>query len=348
MEPVDPPFRFGEFVLDPSERRLARHGQAVDLSGRYLDALILLAGRPGQLITKDQFLEAVWHGVPVTDEALTQCIRSLRRALDDDAAAPRFIQTVPRHGYRFVTPVERGPAPLAPPGPDQQPARSLTLPIAIAGTIGGGFAGLIGGLLYGFVAASALPEGGPGAASVVLVLLTIAVTIAVIGAAGVSGGIAVAERLAPASPRWRIVGGAGGGLLIGAVVKLVAMDAFRLLLGRAPGDVTGALEGLVLGGAVGLGAALGAGHGVRRAAVIAGGAGAVAGAALAAMGRPLLAGSLALLTRAFPDGTLRLGDAGALVGQPTILIVCGALEGGLFAACLVAATTLARRHLAER
>src|SRR6185503_19790630 len=58
-------------------------------------------------ISKDRFLDEVWRGVPVTDEALTQCIKTLRRQLGDDAARPRFIETVPKHGYRFVAPVER-------------------------------------------------------------------------------------------------------------------------------------------------------------------------------------------------------------------------------------------------
>jgi DNA-binding winged helix-turn-helix (wHTH) protein len=96
---------FGGFRLEPGERRLTRDGQVVDVSGRYLDALLLLARRPGELVTKESFMAEVWRGVPVTDEALTQCIRSLRKALGDEAGRPRFIETVPRHGYRFVAEV---------------------------------------------------------------------------------------------------------------------------------------------------------------------------------------------------------------------------------------------------
>jgi len=87
---------FDDFRLDPAERLLTRAGAPVDLSGRYLDALVVLVGTPGKLVTKERFLEEVWHGVPVTDEALTQCIKALRRALGDDAPRPRFIQTVPK------------------------------------------------------------------------------------------------------------------------------------------------------------------------------------------------------------------------------------------------------------
>ena len=97
--------RFANFELDAADRQLKRGGEAVELNGRYFDALALLASEPGRLVTKDRFLDEVWRGVPVTDEALTQCIKTLRRQLGDDAARPRFIETVPKHGYRFIAPV---------------------------------------------------------------------------------------------------------------------------------------------------------------------------------------------------------------------------------------------------
>lgn len=59
---------------------------------------MLLVCRHGMLVAKNRFLDEAWNGVPVTDEALTQCIKMLRRHLGDDAASPRFIETVPKHG----------------------------------------------------------------------------------------------------------------------------------------------------------------------------------------------------------------------------------------------------------
>ena len=100
-------YRFERFRLDPRDRRLCRDDAPVELNGRYLDALVLLVSEPGRLVSKDRFMDEVWRGVPVTDEALTQCIRTLRKQLGDDAARPRFIETVPKHGYRFIAPVER-------------------------------------------------------------------------------------------------------------------------------------------------------------------------------------------------------------------------------------------------
>src|SRR6186997_1080775 len=112
-------FRFESFELDPGNRRLCRDGVPVELNARYLDALALLVNEQGRLVSKDRFLDEVWRGVPVTDEALTQCIKTLRRQLGDDAANPRFIETVPKHGYRFLASVEvadgvRAGASLAP------------------------------------------------------------------------------------------------------------------------------------------------------------------------------------------------------------------------------------------
>src|SRR3982751_1838327 len=99
-------FHFGDFTFDPSERLLTRGAERLDLSSRYLDALSLLLRQRGSLVTKTRFMDEVWQGVPVTDEALTQCIRTLRRQLGDDAARPRFIETVPKHGYRFIAEAE--------------------------------------------------------------------------------------------------------------------------------------------------------------------------------------------------------------------------------------------------
>lgn len=142
-------FRFDRFVLDPRDRRLMRDGEPVDLSARYLDALCLLVEEAGTLVSKERFHAEVWRGVPVTDEALTQCIKMLRRQLGDDAARPRFIETIPKHGYRFVAPVERAPADDAGrPFPGQSGRFDMRrfLLLGGAGTLGAGVAGLIGGL----------------------------------------------------------------------------------------------------------------------------------------------------------------------------------------------------------
>lgn len=331
-------FRFDRFTLDLAERRLLRDGQPVPLNARYLDALALLVAAPGKLVSKDRFLNEAWAGVPVTEEALTQCVRTLRKLLDDDAANPRFIQTVPKHGYRFVAPVEVETldgdvaAPTAPAAPSAAIVR-----LSLAGTLGGGLAGALGGLVYGFVGAA---RSGMGAVSILLVLLSVSAGVGLLGGAGVGFGVAAGELVA-GRPWWRgIAGGALGGLVVGAVVKLLGLDAFALLLGQAPGDIAGAFEGLVLGAAVGLGAWLGR-RGGPAGLAIAGLTGAAAGLAIALMGGRLMAGSLDLLTRSFPGSRLRLDQIGGLFGEHGLgaggLLLTTTAEGALFAACIAAA-----------
>ena len=339
-------FRFDRFALDPADRQLRRDNAPVELNARYFDALALLVGEAGRLVPKDRFLDEVWRGVPVTDEALTQCIKTLRRQLDDDAANPRFIETVPKHGYRFIAPVERV-------GEARQPLRSRfdwrePVLLGAAGTIGGGVAGFFGGLFYGFAGASQPLQPGMGAISVLLVLLCLTILVALIGAAGVAFGIAAAG-LARARC-WLVAGGAVGGLLIGAIVKLLGLDAFTLLIGRSPGDITGPFEGLVLGGAVGLGAWLASRFStLRRGAVAAALAGGAGGLLIPLLGGRMMGGSLDLLARQFPGSRLRLDQIGALLGEqrfgPVSQAVTGGLEGALFAGCVVGAMALARRSL---
>lgn len=342
-------YRFGRFQLDPGDRQLKRGDEPVELNARYLDALILLVGEAGRLVSKDRFLDEVWRGVPVTDEALTQCIKTLRRQLGDDAASPRFIETVPKHGYRFVAPVEVVSEARAAGTPKPSSHRWQDLfRVGGAGTIGAGIAGVIGGLAYGVAGASQPLQPGTGGVSVLLVLLWLTIAAALMGGAGVSFGIATADLTR--EPRWRIAGGAIGGMLVGGFAKLLGLDAFNLLLGRSPGQITGALEGLLLGGSVGTAAWLASRRGwsLRRSVAAAGLIGGAMGLLITFAGGRLMGGSLDLLADTFPDSRLRIDPIGQLFGEsgfgPVSRVATGVIEGGLFAACTVGAMMLARRQ----
>jgi DNA-binding winged helix-turn-helix (wHTH) protein len=338
-------FAFDRFILDTRERRLSAAGEPVELNTRYLDALALLVGAQGRLISKDEFLASVWRGVPVTDEALTQCIKTLRRQLGDDAGRPRFIETIAKHGYRFIAPVEAIDGHQV--RTDAEFGNWLEFAtISVAGTFGGAVAGLIGGLIYGLAMASDL---GGGAISLLLVLLAVCGLVAMVGAAGVTLAIATVVFAPARSLLWMTVSGSAGGLFVGAFVKLLGLDAFSLLIGQSPGNITGGPEGLVLGAAVGLGAWIASRvPSIRRGVTLTAGCGAAAGLAISLLGGRLMLGSLDLLQRHLPRSHLRLEAISGLFGEPGFgpltQAITSMLEGALFAACTVAAIRIALRR----
>ncbi len=98
---------FEDFELDSNAYRLSCGGKTIRLERIPLELLFLLVERCGQIVTRDQILERVWgKGVFIDSEhAISTAVRKVRRALDDDANAPRFIVTIRGKGYRFVAPV---------------------------------------------------------------------------------------------------------------------------------------------------------------------------------------------------------------------------------------------------
>lgn len=97
--------RFLGYTLDPANARLSGVGRPIDLRPKSMALLAYLVTRPGQLLTKEELLAAVWPDTAVSDWVLTTCIRELRAALGDDSRRPRIIQTVHRRGYRFIAEV---------------------------------------------------------------------------------------------------------------------------------------------------------------------------------------------------------------------------------------------------
>jgi DNA-binding winged helix-turn-helix (wHTH) protein len=97
-----PRYRFNEFVLSPRQRLLLRGEKEHPLIPRYFDLLVFLVERRHEAVHRRDIFDRVWTDAIVSDSALSQAIRTIRRALDDDPKEPRFIRTVSRHGYRFV------------------------------------------------------------------------------------------------------------------------------------------------------------------------------------------------------------------------------------------------------
>ena len=101
--------QFGEFTLDIGERVLLRNGRPVPLTPKAFDVLAVLAARPGRLVTKDELLNEVWPNAIVEESNLAYHVFALRKALGE-TDGERFVETVPRHGYRFVAPLKEASA----------------------------------------------------------------------------------------------------------------------------------------------------------------------------------------------------------------------------------------------
>lgn len=442
-----PRYVFAAFVLSPARRVLLRDGREVPLIPRYFDLLVLLVASRARAVTRQQIFDAVWSDVVVSDGALSQAVRTLRRALGDETREPVFIRTVSRHGYHFVfpevaeeedqEPVPSRPAPAATPGatpfaealarllapgpldseerrdaaetlhalgtaealaalagrpghargrallrdtrwdvaqagpvplvgqPDLVATTGLLLWLRLrralrvasrrwASAAGGGAltglcAGIVGGLVLRFGPGSLATDGLP------LALGLVGAIVGGLGALGVGAGLAAAEIEARSARAVALVaGGALGGGAIGAAVHLAALWTVQSLFGRDLSPATGGFEGLVLGGAAGLGYALStpraeggmaSPRGLGRVrAVLATGAGcALAATALAVHGSYLGAMSLDLIAHAFPGSQVGIGPLARLLGEPEPGVVTraavSAWEGLMFGAGLALGLT---------
>jgi DNA-binding winged helix-turn-helix (wHTH) protein len=110
---------FGDFEFDDSRRCLTSGGHVVRLRGQAVDLLVLLLERPGELLTRDEIQRRLWPDSNVEfDHSLDVLVSRLRAVLGERSPQPRYIETVPRKGYRFIAPVT---ARLEAPPPTDRP-----------------------------------------------------------------------------------------------------------------------------------------------------------------------------------------------------------------------------------
>ncbi len=107
-------FAIGEWDVFAELNRLRRGDDVIEVEPRVMAVLEELARIPGRVVTREDLHRSVWSDVIVSDDALTRCIRELRRLLGDDARAPKYIETISKRGYRLIAPVTQGAAPEAP------------------------------------------------------------------------------------------------------------------------------------------------------------------------------------------------------------------------------------------
>jgi TolB-like protein/DNA-binding winged helix-turn-helix (wHTH) protein len=123
---------FGVFELDPSSGELYKHGIRIKLQDQPIQVLGLLLETPGEVVTRDELRQRIWDQDTFVDfdHSLNISINKLRDALGDSASSPRFIETLPRRGYRFIGSV-RDPQP--PPGTALSPAPQVS-PVSVPAT----------------------------------------------------------------------------------------------------------------------------------------------------------------------------------------------------------------------
>ena len=114
---VPRPVRFDDFELHPVKASLLHKGRKLKLQPQPLRVLAFLIDRAPSVVTKEQLAEHVWgDGVHVElDQSINYCIRQIRQVLGDSATLPRYVETLPRQGYRFICPVVAVPGPETPP-----------------------------------------------------------------------------------------------------------------------------------------------------------------------------------------------------------------------------------------
>jgi DNA-binding winged helix-turn-helix (wHTH) protein len=309
-------YRFSEFTLSPQRRLLLREGREVPLIPRYFDLLLLLIERRREAVHRREIFDRVWGDISVSDSALSQAVRTIRRTLGDDTQEPRFIRTVSRHGYQFVFPdvieeQEEGDAAVAATaaGSETRRAARRTSKTLSGASAGGALAGMFAGGVGGLILAAAPDSTAP---------IAIAPVLAVIGGgcgasagAGVGAGIGAVETAAPAHRVLALTCGAAlGGGGVGLVVEWLARWSLAALFGL---DIAigGGVEGLVIGSAVGLGYAI-APRSKLTIALMCG----MAGLALNLAGRPLVGGTINVIAHAAEGSRATLAPLGRLVGEP--------------------------------
>jgi DNA-binding winged helix-turn-helix (wHTH) protein len=290
-------YRFGVFVLSPARRTLLADGQPVRLIPRYFDLLVLLVECRDRAVHRQEIFDRVWSDVIVSDGALSQAIRTLRRALQDDPREPRFIRTVSRHGYQFVHEIVAEAADVASGPVSRTPDHPIEPSPPLAGSDDVTYAGLVDRLLavdagdeerrdaaeqlhlLGTDRAVAAISGRPGEAEARALLrdarwdVAGAGDVPLVGAGGMLASVGALVRLrlrraaSLASRRW--LAASGGGALAGAVSGFAGGLALLLLPGSQATPavlVALALVGTAAGalGAAGVGAGLAAAEALAR------------------------------------------------------------------------------------
>ncbi len=361
-------FAFDSFVLTEATRSLFEGPARVDLPPRYFDLLVFLIERRERVVTKDDLYDGIWKDEIVTEGAIAQGVRFLRRVLRDDARNPRYIRTVAKFGYQWIGVLGEVnapalvPLPAPPPEPTTSPAEPplevtragevraalrLALDRYASASFGSAVAGALAGGLGAVLLVISSQAGNPARVALVLALLGFA--IGGLGGLGVGFGLSFAESLVRKSRAFILcVAGGLSGALIGGLAHAAFAATLGALFGRAPLQFGGAYEGLWIGASVGLGYGLSTrdlalaaprDRGRLRVALITGAFAALGAGLGSALGASFSASSVDAIATLFRGSELSLASLGAWMGEPGFgrlsRIALSAYEGLFFGAGLV-------------
>jgi DNA-binding winged helix-turn-helix (wHTH) protein/Tol biopolymer transport system component len=187
--------RFGVYELDRDAMELRKHGVPLRLQDQPLRVLAMLAGRPGEIVTREELQEQIWGNTFVDfDQSLNKAINRIREALNDNAGTPQYVETVPRRGYRFIAPV----APVTPTA-EQLPAAPLNA-----------------------VPAVELPQSRPDRATSRIVIVAALAIVGVLAAIGVAAAVWLRQAKKPTLPEARLMSSSGYSPALSRDGKLLA------------------------------------------------------------------------------------------------------------------------------
>ena len=127
-------WRIGEWVACSDTDSIRMDGAQRKIERRAMEALAVLAERPGQVVMKDEMIAAVWGRIAVSDHSVAMVVSQLRRALNDDARSPRYIEIITKRGYRLIADCERMPGDVrraVTPVPDTRDVARARAPLAL-------------------------------------------------------------------------------------------------------------------------------------------------------------------------------------------------------------------------
>jgi len=128
-------FRFDEFVCDPATWRLSRGGQDIHVEPVALNLLIYLISHRDRLVTRQELMDTVWGDTVISESAVNQAVARLRKALGDDSATPRYLETVHSKGYRFIAEVQESDRPGRADPPPVKPRKTAGHRVLVAGAV---------------------------------------------------------------------------------------------------------------------------------------------------------------------------------------------------------------------